>query len=221
MLTLLAKDWRASRFYVGLIVPWYLLMISQAALLPAGLVELSLPLVWMVALAPAILELVNGCEPTFCSMPVTRPKLVAGRYLFAVSGCGFALLLCLAHIKLLQGLGLPGVNAYGWLPTVEGATAFLASALVLLGVLLPLTFGFGLIRGVLAFFGLICLALALQVILLWGEPVSSWRLGSPLQSLTLALTRRPFGLLLLWALMSSGLLASCWIAGRLYRRRDL
>ncbi len=102
-------------------------------------------------------------------------------------------------------------------------TSFLAGALILPALLLPLTFWLGLIRGSIVLIALLVIAAAVQTARYWNELQVGRHLNSPVESLAMWVgdSDSPTGIPILLLIIAMGWWVSCRISERLYSRRDL
>jgi len=157
MLKLVWKDVVAAGWFLLATVPLYVVQLAGMAEIAPAMILVTVLFTAAFAFGSIGIEEVQGTEPTWCSLPVSRGDVVAGRYLSTAAGVFF-------------GLGtswLIGRAAAVWIfadpehaPRLLGTGAYatlFAMFLLCAALFLPCYYRFGVGRG-LALFSLLLLA---------------------------------------------------------------
>jgi len=164
MFKLCTKDYLASRWLWLSIAVLYFLYIFQPLGQSLMVMAFGAMTVFGALSITLIYEEQNRTEALYASLPLTRRRIVSGRYVLAG-------LLALAGAALIFGTAIPALallkapayqSALGPLCSIEAAIGYLFIAGFLVAGFLPLYYRFGLAKGNLAFLsGLVALGLGI------------------------------------------------------------
>ena len=132
---LVYKDLVAAKWFLLAALPIYVLQLATLDVSPPAVMVLTLLFSMLFAFGNIGIEETQGTEATWCSLPLSRERIVVGRYLTTTLG-------------VLVGLGLSGaINGPG-----IGALALVFFTLQMaVALYLPCYFRFGAGRGLMVF----------------------------------------------------------------------
>jgi hypothetical protein len=154
MLRLCYKDYLAGRWPWLLTLLVFLIFALQAAHFRSGLMFLVSPalvLAWI--LISEVLDDKDKIAVLYISLPLTRPRIVRGRYLLAGGLTLAGAMSAFGVIGIARALpaARPADALWPHLFAVEGLAGFFLASAILVALYLPLTFRFGLYRANLLF----------------------------------------------------------------------
>lgn len=210
MLSLLAKDLVAARWFLLAAFPLYVVQVATFQVSPPGAMIVTLIFTGLFAFGSLGIEEAQGTEATWCSLPVSRRQIVVARYLTTTIG-------------IVLGLGTSWAVSRGTLglPAQAGAFFLLLTAASLF---LPGYFRFGMGKGLMLFAMLVLAALVAMAAIafvvdgaLLSEPPDERRIaaaGAWIEDVRWLLA----GLLIAVALV--GAAVSALLSAHWYRARD-
>jgi ABC-2 type transport system permease protein len=175
MIRLCRKDFIISRFYLLLILPFYLLQaLAFSRLSEHGYYLVHLAAILGMMAVPLILEDMGKTDQTLCSVPLARATIVYARYLYSMMFIILGTLFCIAYAYCLSLLsGFAGID---WLPPFSVPASLLTFYMLFLLVMihLPFYFRYGLLKGTMVH---LFILLALLFAILAIQSVSGYLSG--------------------------------------------
>ncbi len=232
---LAVKDIRVGRRFLWVVVPMYLAYGAALFVSTEVFVFVNGLFIFFLAAAPVLLDLRHNADLLFCSLPVPRSAIVAGRYAGSALIVAIGMTACLGYGSLLKLL-IPGVSASFSVASVAGKLVPVgAGALVFVCAFYPLVFKYGLGKAISLFIFSVLGAGALGLIaggVMWVDRHGSLA-GYRSEAVAMAILRIATDTQGAWqhigrvgaaAVFVSGaagvLLVSCSLSIRFYGRRD-